>query len=58
MTGEIKPGSAGAAPPRRSQQPAMSNSLSRGQKIAIGVGIAAAVIVSVVVYKATRDGMC
>ena len=58
LVAEAKAGRAGAAVPRQSQQPAMSNSLSKGQKIAIGVGIVAAIIVAVVVYKATCDGMC
>ena len=58
LVADAKAGRAGAAVQRRSQQPAMSNRLSKGQKIAIGVGIAVAVILTVVVYKATCDGMC
>lgn len=58
LVADAKAGKVSTAAPRQSPQPAMSNSLSKGQKIAIGVGIAAAIIVAVVVYKATCDGMC
>jgi hypothetical protein len=46
-------------PPAKSQiQPARSNNLSNGKKIAIGVGIAAAIIVVILVLKspALNDG--
>ena len=58
LVADARAGEARAAVPGW-RQPPQSHSLSKGQKVAIGVGVAAAVVLIVyAVARATCDGIC